>query len=104
MMRWAGCLVICVFSLHGQGAPTPEGIAFFEKNLRPRLAANCYACHSSKLDKPMSGLLLDSKAGMLRGGKSGVPVVVAGKPDDSLLISAVRRTNKDLQMPPGKAL
>jgi hypothetical protein len=85
-------------------SPNPEGIEFFEKNVRPLLAARCYGCHSSKLDKPMSGLLLDSRAGMLRGGKSGVPVVVAGKPDDSLLISAVRRTNKDLQMPPGKAL
>ena len=52
----------------------------------------------------MSGLLLDSRAGMLRGGKSGVPVIVAGKPEESLLIAAVRRVNKDLQMPPGKAL
>src|SRR5260370_51560 len=39
-----------------------------------------------------------------RDGKSGVRGVVAGKPDDSLFISAVRRTTKDLQMPPGKAL
>ncbi len=52
----------------------------------------------------MSGLLLDSRAGMLRGGKSGASVIVPGKPDASLLISAVRRVNKDLQMPPGKAL
>ena len=29
---------------------------------------------------------------------------MAGKPDESLLIAAVRRVNKDLQMPPGKAL
>jgi len=85
-------------------APNIEGVEFFEKNVRPLLAARCYGCHSSKLEKPMSGLLLDSRAGMLRGWKSGVPVVIAGKPDESLLISAVRRTNKDLQMPPGKAL
>jgi len=81
-----------------------DGIAFFEKNIRPLLAEHCYQCHSSKLNPPMGGLLLDSQAGMLRGGKSGSPVIVAGKPDDSLLIAAVRRVNKDLQMPPGKAL
>src|SRR5258706_16137642 len=96
-------LLLACRSLFGQ-SPNTEGIEFFEKNVRPLLAARCYGCHSSKLDKPMGGLLLDSRAGMLRGGKSGVPVVVAGKPDDSLFISAVRRTNKDLQMPPGKGL
>ncbi|MDP8980680.1 MAG: PSD1 and planctomycete cytochrome C domain-containing protein [Acidobacteriota bacterium] len=84
--------------------PTPEGVAFFEKNIRPLLASQCYACHSSKLAKPMGGLLLDSRAGMLRGGKSGVPVIVPGQPAESLLISAVRRVNNDLQMPPAKSL
>ena len=54
-------------------ASSPEGIAYFEKNIRPLLAANCYGCHSSKLASPMSGLTLDTKAGMLRGGKTGVP-------------------------------
>jgi hypothetical protein len=41
---------------------------------------------------------------MLRGGKSGVPAVVPGRPEESLLIAAVRGTNKDLRMPPGKSL
>ena len=103
-MRWAGCLLIGTFSLYAQIAPSPEGIAFFEKNIRPLLAANCYASHSSKLANPMSGLLLDSKSGMLRGGKSGVAAIIPGKADDSLLIAAVRGLNKDLRMPPGKAL
>ncbi len=81
-----------------------EGITFFEKNVRPLLADRCYPCHSSKLAQPMSGLLLDSQAGMLRGGKSGSPAIVAGNPEESLLIAAVRRVNKDLQMPPGTPL
>src|SRR5437870_3503889 len=96
-------LLLACRSSFGQ-SPNTEGIEFFEKNVRPLLAARCYGCHSSKIEKPMGGLLLDSKAGVLRGGKSGVPALIAGKPDDSLLISAVRRTNKDLQMPPGKPL
>src|SRR5258708_25270125 len=96
-------LLLACGSLFGQ-SPNSDGGVFFEKTVRPLLAAHGYGCYSAKLDTPMGGLLLDSKAGMLRGGKSGVPVVVAGKPDDSLFISAVRRTNKDLQMPPGKAL
>jgi cytochrome c553 len=78
-------------------AQTPEGIAYFEKNIRPLLAANCYGCHSAKLDKPMAGLLLDSRAGTLR-------VIMPGKPDDSLLLTAVRGTRPNLKMPPGKKL
>jgi hypothetical protein len=85
-------------------APSPEGIAYFEKNIRPLLAANCYGCHSSKLASPMSGLTLDSKAGMLRGGKTGVPAVVPGRPEDSLIVAAVKHTANGLSMPPGKTL
>jgi Protein of unknown function (DUF1553)/Protein of unknown function (DUF1549)/Planctomycete cytochrome C len=81
-----------------------EGIDYFEQYIRPLLAAKCYGCHSSKLDKPMGGLLLDSHAGMLRGGKSGVAVIVAGKPEESILIAAVNGNSKDLRMPPGKPL
>jgi len=51
----------------------------------------------------MSGLLLDSRAGIARGGKTGAPIVVPGKPDESLLITAVRRAG-ELKMPPGAAL
>src|SRR3954447_10844994 len=49
--------------LVGQTTPSADGLAYFETNIRPLLAANCYACHSSKLPKPMGGLLLDSRAG-----------------------------------------
>jgi hypothetical protein len=91
-------------ALAAQTAPSPDGIAFFEKNIRPLLAANCYGCHSSKLDKPMGGLLLDSRAGMMRGGKSGVAVIVPGKPEESLLMGAVLGNKPDLKMPPGKKL
>jgi Planctomycete cytochrome C len=52
----------------------------------------------------MGGLLLDSRAGMLRGGKSCVPAIVHGKPEESLLLGAVLGSNKDLRMPPGKTL
>src|SRR3954470_10876974 len=73
-----------------------DGITFFEQNIRPVLAGRCYGCHSSAQAKPMGGLLLDSRAGMLRGGQSGAPSIVPGKPDESILIAAVRGSNKDL--------
>ena len=78
-------------------------MAYFERHIRPLLIENCYTCHSR--DKKQKGsLVLDSRAGWVKGGDQG-PVVVPGDPDASLLIRAVRYTNPDLQMPPdGKSL
>src|SRR5438045_5791584 len=97
-------VLLTPLTLAAQTVPAADGVAYFEQNIRPLLAANCYGCHSAKLDKPMGGLLLDSRAGMLKGGKSGVPAIVPGKPEESLLLGAVLGNNKDLRMPPGKML
>jgi hypothetical protein len=45
------------------------------------------------------GLRLDSREAALKGGDSG-PALVPGKPDESLLLKAVRGGDPDLQMPP----
>jgi hypothetical protein len=99
-------LLICLVpaALLAQPTPSPEGVAYFETHIRPLLVSHCYGCHSNKLDKPMGGLLLDSRAGMMRGGKSGVAVIVPGKPEQSLLLGAVLGNRADLKMPPGQPL
>src|SRR5687768_7123850 len=81
--------------------PDPEGIEFFEKRIRPLLVDRCYSCHSAKAENLQGGLWLDSRAGVLKGGETG-PAIVPGKPDESLLIKAVRY--EDLQMPPKEKL
>ena len=80
-----------------QQTPSPEGLEFFEKKIRPLLAANCYACHSEKSKKPQGGLRLDSVDAILKGGASG-PAIAPGDPDKSLLIAAIRQTDSKLQM------
>src|SRR5690349_20392297 len=77
---------------------TPDA-AFFEAKIRPVLATKCYACHASTLKAPMGGLVLDTKAGLLKGGASG-PVIIAGKPAESRLLKAIRYADLKLQMPP----
>jgi hypothetical protein len=76
-----------------------DQIEFFESRIRPIFAEHCYQCHSQKAEKLKGGLRLDTPETLLKGGKSG-PAVVAGKPDSSLLIKAVRYTDSHLQMPP----
>src|SRR5258705_11417187 len=68
----------------------------FETRVRPVFAKNCYACHT---DSKMGGLRLDSADSVKQGGKSGPPIV-PGKPDESLLIQAIRQTHERLKMPP----
>ncbi len=84
-------------------SPAAEGVEYFEKHVRPLLAEHCYKCHSSRSQKREGGLLLDSTAGWSVGGERG-PAIVVGDVDASLLITAVRYTDPDLQMPPDKAL
>jgi hypothetical protein len=79
--------------------PTPEGLEFFEKKVRPLLAESCFSCHASNSKLVMGGLRLDSKAGLLKGGDRGL-AVVPSHPDKSLLISVVGYRDANLQMPP----
>src|SRR5580693_2364278 len=62
---------------------------FFEAHIRPVLVNECYKCHSHDADKIKGGLMLDTREGVLHGGDTG-PAIVPGKPDDSLLIKAIR--------------
>ena len=85
-----------------QAAATPEELEFFEKSIRPLLADNCYACHSSDT-MAAADLRLDSAAATLAGGSRG-PAIEPRAPDASLLIKAVSYDDLDLQMPPGGKL
>ena len=69
----------------------------FELKVRPILASRCYGCHSSA---PLGGLAVNSRNGLLKGGKTG-PAVVPGKPEESLLIQAVAHTREKMKMPLG---
>ena len=83
----------------GSLAPAADSDRFFEAEVRPVLAKNCYACHSSSAKSVFAELRLDSRAAVLKGGHSG-PAVIEGEPDASKLIEAVRYESDGLRMPP----
>ncbi len=84
-------------------APTAGQVEFFEKRVRPLLVDACYECHKAGGKKIGGGLLLDSRAGIIKGGDSGA-AIAPGDPDASLLIQAVRHSDATLTMPPKKKL
>lgn len=78
--------------------PTAQQFEFFEKKIRPVLVENCLECHSTDTEAS-GGLLLDSRAGVLRGGDSG-PAVKLGDPSASKLVRAIEYQDLKLRMPP----
>lgn len=77
--------------------PDAAGIEFFETKIRPVLVNHCYECHSGAAKELKGELQLDSRAGVLQGGESGV-AVVPGNVEASLLIQALRY--EEGEMPP----
>src|SRR5262245_21169664 len=77
-----------------------DGAEFFEKSVRPLLVERCLRCHGE--DRPKAELRLDSRAGVLTGGKHG-PAAIERKPDDSLLVQAIRSEGAR-KMPPKEPL
>jgi hypothetical protein len=90
-------------SVAGAEGGSGPGWEFFEKEVRPVLVERCYECHSVEAGKKKGGLLMDSRAALLKGGDSG-PALKAGDPEKSRIIEAVRYHNQDMQMPPKGAL
>jgi mono/diheme cytochrome c family protein len=101
MLNWAA-LLLASSIVAGPGpeargqATGDEGLAVFERVVRPVLHGTCARCHGAK--KASGGLRLDSRAALLEGGDSG-PAVVPSDPGQSLLIQAIRHED-GLAMPP----
>lgn len=92
-MRTTLLILAAAFApLAGVGADPAAGVEFFEKRVRPVLVEHCYECHSAEAKKLKGKRRLDSREAVWRGGK----------PEESLLISAVQYHDKDLRMPPPK--
>jgi hypothetical protein len=99
----AFCVLVIVVDAAAASAQSPsaDDLKFFENKIRPVLVKHCYACHSQDAKEVGGKLLLDTHAGLRKGGESG-PTLIEGKPDESLLIQALQYDG--LQMPPEEPL
>ena len=104
----SGCMLVLIWAAHEGGSLThgsnyltqymPAGLkrilpggaptsgSFYIQHIHPILDANCVTCHGAGQVK--GGLRLDSYDALMRGGADGA-VIVAGKPESSLLIQRV---------------
>ena len=80
------------------GAPLPDRVEF-NRDIRPILSDNCFACHGFDAAKRKADLRLDTKDGVLAKLDNG-SAVTPGKPADSLVYSRIVTDDPDEVMPP----
>ncbi len=76
--------------------PTAARQVQFTADVQPIFEATCWNCHGPK--RAESGLRLDQRVTMLKGGERG-PAVVPGKSAESLIVLAVAGVHDELKMP-----
>ena len=102
MLRTWVCVValtlgFCAADEVSFAADDPAQVEFFEKKIRPVLVEHCYKCHSGTTPILKGKLRVDFREGLMKGGDSG-PSIITGKPDESLLILALKYDG--FEMPP----
>jgi len=71
----------------------------FAREIRPILSDTCFKCHGVDAAKRKGGLRLDQKEEWFHPRKEG-PLVVPGKPQESLVFTRITHSDPDDQMPP----
>jgi hypothetical protein len=75
----------------------------FNRDIRPILSENCYACHGPDEGRRKSGLRLDLESEAFKELKSGRHALVAGDLGKSSLVSRILTTDEEDLMPPPKS-
>ena len=88
-MRISVAALTLLVSASSEPRREPVDQDFFEKKVRPILAANCVNCHGP--NKQKGGLRLDTRAEFRKGGDNGA-AVMPGKPEASRLVKATSAT------------
>ena len=96
------CLALFIPSRPAVSGPPPEAPAKpvdFDRDIRPILADNCFACHGPDEKQRMANLRLDQKE-TLFADRGGYRIVVPGKPAESKMYQKVSSADPGVRMPP----
>jgi hypothetical protein len=83
-------------SLSAAPVPAPD----FQREVRPILSRQCFACHGPDDTSRKGNLRLDVRESALAPAKSGKRAIVPGKPDASELVRRITSTDHNKVMPP----
>ena len=92
------CLFVCIAAARAAEPAKAERLRF-NRDVRPILAENCFACHGPDGLNRKAGLRLDREAEAVAERK-GAAAVVKGDPAKSLLMLRVKHADPEKRMPP----
>ncbi len=98
-MRVVG-LVLAAFAGSLTAAEPPD----FNREIRPLLSRNCFACHGPDEHDRQGGLRLDVRDAAIAELESGSTAIVPGKPEESEAVARIRSTDPDVVMPPADSV
>ena len=75
----------------------------FDRDIRPILSEQCFACHGPDEKERKAKFRLDRKEDAFKPLKSGEIAIVPGRPEKSALISRITTKDEDEVMPPPKS-
>ncbi|MEX0669177.1 MAG: DUF1553 domain-containing protein [Pirellulales bacterium] len=109
MRRCGDCVVIMLATIAVAGAavaaepPAADPRLSFNRDIRPILSDNCFACHGPDNANRQAGLRLDVRERAVEELESGTRAIVPEGMDASELINRVVSDDPDLVMPPPEA-
>jgi hypothetical protein len=86
-----------------KGGPPSDGKIDFDREIRPILSENCFACHGPDDKARKAKLRLDTRSGAFAELRGGGRALVPGKPAESELFRRVTAAEVEERMPPLKS-
>lgn len=100
MNRIAACLGAAVATA---GLAAADEKVDYNRDVRPILSKNCFACHGSDESSRAADLRLDLRDEAVKPPKDGEPPIVPGDPEGSIALERILDEDDSLRMPPRKA-
>ncbi len=95
----AGCLAVAVLLTTIPASRAADSVDF-QRDIRTILSDNCFKCHGPDETARKGKLRLDTREHAIKGGRSGEPAIVPGKPDAGEFIKRIITADADAIMPP----
>jgi hypothetical protein len=95
----SGMAPLVTGTAHGQ-TPLPA-VVEFNRDIRPIISDNCFACHGPDKNKRKADLRLDTEEGAF-ADRGGMQPLVPGKRDQSVLFQRITADTEKKRMPPAK--
>src|SRR5262249_20848150 len=99
----AGLVVTAAVAGIAIASPPNGGKIDFDREIRPILSENCFACHGPDDKARKAKLRLDTRTGAFAELRSGGRALVPGKPAESELFRRVTAAEVEERMPPSKS-